>query len=85
MHAHPATARGRTARPQQRESDPGCSSSARPVLEHHIATGLHRRVGAAPSNFADHLDPVDAAQAQEMVNNPYVFDFLDLLERSCER
>jgi len=55
------------------------------VLEHHIATGLHRRIGAAPSNFADHLEPVDADQAQEIVKDPYVFDFLDLTERSRER
>ena len=58
---------------------------SRPVLEHHIATGLHRRTGAAPSNFADHLDPDDADQAQEIVKDPYVFDFLDLTERSRER
>lgn len=58
---------------------------SRQVLEHHIATGLHRRVGSAPSNFLDHLDPVDADQAQEIVKDPYVFDFLDLAERSRER
>jgi predicted nuclease of restriction endonuclease-like (RecB) superfamily len=61
------------------------NSWSRPVLEHHIATGLHRRIGAAPSNFADHLEPVDADQAQEIVKDPYVFDFLDLTERSRER
>jgi len=66
----------------QRDATNGWS---RPVLEHHIATGLHRRIGAAPSNFADHLDPVDADQAQEIVKDPYVFDFLDLTERSHER
>lgn len=61
------------------------NSWSRPVLEHHIATGLHRRIGAAPSNFTDHLEPVDADQAQEIVKDPYVFDFLDLTERSRER
>lgn len=58
---------------------------SRQVLEHHIATGLHRRVGAAPSNFTDHLEQVDADQAQEIIKDPYVFDFLDLAERSRER
>lgn len=58
---------------------------SRQVLEHHIATGLHRRVGAAPSNFADHFAPEDADQVQEIVKDPYVFDFLDLTERSRER
>ena len=58
---------------------------SRQVLEHHIATGLHRRIGAAPSNFTDHLEPVEADQAQEIVKDPYVFDFLDLTARSRER
>jgi predicted nuclease of restriction endonuclease-like (RecB) superfamily len=58
---------------------------SRPVLEHHVATGLHRRTGAAPSNFDQHLDPIDPDQAQEIVRDPYVFDFLDLIERSTER
>jgi len=58
---------------------------SRPVLEHHVATGLHHGIGAAPSNFDQHLDPVDADQAREIVRDPYVFDFLDLTERSTER
>ncbi|WP_232062351.1 PDDEXK nuclease domain-containing protein [Variovorax sp. PBS-H4] len=58
---------------------------SRQVLEHHIATGLHRRAGAAPNNFTRHLEPSDADQAQEIVKDPYIFDFLDLDERSKER
>jgi len=58
---------------------------SRPVLEHHVASGLHHRIGAAPSNFDQHLDPVDADQAREIVRDPYVFDFLDLTERATER
>lgn len=58
---------------------------SRQVLEHHIGTGLHRRIGAAPTNFDDHLETVDADQAREIVKDPYVFDFLDLTERSRER
>jgi predicted nuclease of restriction endonuclease-like (RecB) superfamily len=57
----------------------------RPVLEHHVATGLHRRAGAAPSNFTQQLDPVDADQAQEIVKDPYIFDFLGLTDRATER
>lgn len=30
----------------------------RAVLEHHVTTGLHRRSGAAPSNFDRQLDPL---------------------------
>jgi predicted nuclease of restriction endonuclease-like (RecB) superfamily len=66
------------------ERDAG-NSWSRQVLEHHIATGLHRRIGAAPSNFGEHLEPADADQAQEIVKDPYVFDFLDLTQRSRER
>ncbi|MGS0688927.1 PDDEXK nuclease domain-containing protein [Nakamurella sp. GG22] len=58
---------------------------SRPVLEHHVATGLHHRIGAAPSNFNERLEEVDADQAQEIVRDPYVFDFLDLTDRSTER
>lgn len=58
---------------------------SRPVLEHHVATGLRQRIGAAPSNFVDRLTAVDADQAQEIVRDPYVFDFLDLTDRSTER
>lgn len=29
----------------------------RPALEHHVATGLHRRVGAAPNNFTQAAGP----------------------------
>ncbi len=57
------------------------NSWSRPVLEHHIATDLYRRTGAAPSNFIDHLEQVDADQAQEIIMDPYFFDFLDLTER----
>jgi predicted nuclease of restriction endonuclease-like (RecB) superfamily len=56
---------------------------SRQVLEH--ATGLHRRIGADAGNFTDHLDPIDADHAREIVKDPYVFDFLDLTERSRER
>ncbi|HEY7816482.1 MAG TPA: PDDEXK nuclease domain-containing protein, partial [Nakamurella sp.] len=55
------------------------------MLEHHVATGLHRRIGAAPSNFDQQLDPLDADQAQEIVKDPYVFDFLGLTDRATER
>jgi predicted nuclease of restriction endonuclease-like (RecB) superfamily len=57
----------------------------RSVLEHHVATGLHRRIGAAPSNFDQQLDPLEAEQAQEIVKDPYVFDFLGLTDRATER
>jgi len=54
---------------------------SRKVLEHHIATGLRARIGAAPNNFPAHLDPEDADLAREIVKDPYVFDFLEGLVR----
>jgi len=56
-----------------------------PVLEHHIATGLHGRLGVAPSNFVDRLPAADSDLAQEITKDPYVFDFLSMTERAAER
>ncbi|WP_413768436.1 PDDEXK nuclease domain-containing protein [Rhodococcus pyridinivorans] len=58
---------------------------SRHVLTHQIAGQLHRRVGAAPSNFPDQLPPQDSDLAQQLVRDPYIFDFLDLDERAAER
>ncbi len=58
---------------------------SRKSLEHHIATGLRQRIGSAPSNFPTLLDKADSDLAQEIVKDPYVFDFLDLTVRSAER
>ena len=49
---------------------------SRAVLAHQIATAAHTRLGAAPSNFADRLPAPDSDLAQEMVKDPYVFEFL---------
>lgn len=58
---------------------------SRTVLAYQIAGQLHRRIGAAPSNFPDHLPPDDSDLAQQLVRDPYIFDFLDLTERVAER
>ncbi len=58
---------------------------SRAVLEHQITSRLHQRVGAAPSNFTDHLPPADSDLAQQLVRDPYVFDHLALRERVSER
>lgn len=57
----------------------------RKVLEHHIATDLHSRAAAAPSNFEAVLDDADSELAAELVRDPYVFDFLGLTRRATER
>ena len=58
---------------------------SRAVLTHQITSGLRRRSGAAPSNFSDRLPAVDSDLAQQMLRDPYVFDFLDLTDRAGER
>ncbi|WP_438822145.1 PDDEXK nuclease domain-containing protein [Kineococcus terrestris] len=58
---------------------------SRGVLEHQIATRLHTRLGAAPSNFSVHLPPADSDLAQALTRDPYVFDHLGFTEPVAER
>ena len=57
----------------------------RNVLTHHIATNLHRRIGAAPSNFTAQLPAADSELAQQLTRDPYVLDFLNLTQPAAER
>lgn len=57
---------------------------SRDVLRNQIMGQLHRRVGAAPSNFRHQLE-VDSELAQQLVKDPYVFDFLGLTGQVAER
>ena len=62
---------------------------SRPVLAHQIATRLHEREAAAPSNFAGALERADSDQAQELTKDPYALRFLavdgDATERDLEQ
>ena len=58
---------------------------SRAVSEYQIGTGLRRRVGAAPSNFADQLPAADSDLAQRLMRDPYVFDHLSLTGPVVER
>ncbi|MFJ2521340.1 YhcG family protein [Cellulosimicrobium cellulans] len=58
---------------------------SRAVLENQIASNVHQRIGAAPSNFVEHLVPADSELAQQLVRDPYVFDHLGLSGRIQER
>ena len=58
---------------------------SRNVFAHQIAGGLHRRVGAAPSNFAAQLLTGDSDLAAQLTRDPYVLDFLDVAEPVRER
>jgi predicted nuclease of restriction endonuclease-like (RecB) superfamily len=62
---------------------------SRNVLVHQIESGLHRRQGQAITNFAQTLPPPQSELAQQLLKDPYSFDFLTLgdqvLERDLER
>jgi len=58
---------------------------SRDILAFKIDTRLHERAGKAISNFAATMPPEDSDMAQQATKDPYVFDFLDLTERSRER
>ena len=49
---------------------------SRPVLAHQIATRLKDRQGQAVTNFARTLPPIESDLAQQIVKDPYQFDFL---------
>lgn len=61
---------------------------SRAVLIHQIATRLHEREGAAPSNFSGALEAPGSDQARELTKDPYALDFLavdgDTTERALE-
>jgi predicted nuclease of restriction endonuclease-like (RecB) superfamily len=62
---------------------------SRNVLAHQIESGLHRRQGKALTNFARTLPAQQSDLAQELVKDPYSFDFLalgpEMSERELER
>lgn len=62
---------------------------SRNVLTHHISTALHRRQGKALTNFTRALPSPASDLAQQLLKDPYHFDFLtlgpDARERELER
>ena len=62
---------------------------SRNVLAHQIASGLYERQGRALTNFARTLPAERSELAQQIIKDPYSFDFLslgpDMLERDLER
>jgi predicted nuclease of restriction endonuclease-like (RecB) superfamily len=54
------------------------------VLEHQIATGLHRRIGAAPNNLEARLPSDGAELARNVAKDPLVLDFLGLTTEAEE-
>lgn len=62
---------------------------SRNILVHQIESGLYRRQGKATTNFDRTLPKPQSELAQQLLKDPYNFDFLslgkDALERDLER
>jgi predicted nuclease of restriction endonuclease-like (RecB) superfamily len=55
------------------------------VLVHQIELDLYGREGRAITNFAETLPPLQSDLAQQVLKDPYVFDFLTLADHARER
>jgi predicted nuclease of restriction endonuclease-like (RecB) superfamily len=62
---------------------------SRNVLVHQIESGLYNRQGKAPNNFTRTLPATQSELAQQLIKDPYNFDFLtlgpEMRERDLER
>lgn len=58
---------------------------SRAVLDHQVDTGLYRRQGKSVTNFARTLPAPQSELAQEILKDPYNFDFLGLGDEAHER
>jgi len=58
---------------------------SRNVLVHQIESNLYRRRGQALTNFTRTLPAPNAELAQQLLNDPYTFDFLTIGEAMQER
>jgi len=58
---------------------------SRNILVHQIESRLHERQGKALTNFSRTLPPRDSDLAEQILKDPYNFDFLTLTESARER
>src|SRR6266568_1244463 len=58
---------------------------SRSILEIQIETGLFQRKGKALTNFKSTLPALQSDLAQDVLNDPYVFDFITTSEETKER
>lgn len=58
---------------------------SRAVLVHQIELDLYGREGRAITNFSETLPPLQSDLAQQILKDPYVFDFLTLTDEARER
>ncbi|WP_445175106.1 YhcG family protein [Microcoleus sp.] len=58
---------------------------SRNVLVHQIESGLYRRQGKADTNFSRTLPEAQSELAQQLLKDPYNFDFISLGKEAQER
>ncbi len=58
---------------------------SRNILVIHLETGLFHRKGKALTNFKSTLPALQSDLAQDVLNDPYVFDFITTSEETKER
>ena len=58
---------------------------SRNILVHQIASKLHEREGKALTNFQRALPPSDSDMAEQILKDPYNFDFLTVTTAARER
>jgi predicted nuclease of restriction endonuclease-like (RecB) superfamily len=58
---------------------------SRNVLTHQIESGLYHREGKAVTNFTDTLPAPQSDLAQQLIKDPYTFDFLSITQDYNER
>jgi predicted nuclease of restriction endonuclease-like (RecB) superfamily len=57
----------------------------RAILDHQVDSGLYRRQGKAVTNFTRTLPPPQSDLAQQVLKDPYTFDFLTMADDAHER
>jgi predicted nuclease of restriction endonuclease-like (RecB) superfamily len=58
---------------------------SRDVMLTHIESHLHLRQGNSVNNFAETMPKIQSDLAQEIMKDPYLFDFLTLRENALEK
>ena len=58
---------------------------SRSVLVHQIESRLYQRQGKAVTNFAGRLPEKQSELAQQILKDPYIFDFLSIGKEAHER
>ncbi|MBU1874614.1 DUF1016 family protein [bacterium] len=58
---------------------------SRNVMVHQIESGLYHRQGQAMTNFPETLPAPQSELAQQLLKDPYTFDFLTIEEKAKER